>query len=130
MIIGGLMMLVALGAVGVAVGLPLAITVFFWMWPSCRPNRLAALSGLAGSALGMGVCAVVFVLPLMAVGWLRDDVRREWLPWMAMIATACAFGVVAGLPTLSVLGYIVGFFRSHNRRRRAEAAATAPAPAS
>ena len=123
MMVGGLMMLVFLGIVGFAFGLPLAITAGIWMWPGWRANRFAALSGLAGSAIGIGLCAVLFVLPLAAVGLLMNDARQGPPSWMAMIATACVFGVMAGLPALSVLGYIVGFFRSHNRRRRAEATA-------
>ena len=106
----GLLMILAVGAF--AAGAPVLATVVLFLVPRLRRYRKPAAAGCVGSMLGALACAVCVAVPLPFSGSDSSPVGNAI---DFVVAATTGFGVLVGLPAMSFLGYMAGFFRTLRR---------------
>lgn len=110
-------MLLLLGLhLGVWIALPVLVTVALSMVPRWRAQRQAAMAGLVGAGIGYGLAILLAVGSVAVARAFPGPTHAEGEGTRIAAGALGAAGFIgAGIPTLTFLGYALGF--AYRRRR-------------
>jgi hypothetical protein len=112
MAIVGLGFVLIFAVAAVSAGLPLLATAVFFLMPRLRRYRKPAVAGWVGSVLGALACGICVGVPLLFAGGDSSPVG-DGVGFV--VGATTGFGLLVGLPAMSFLGYMAGFFRTLRR---------------
>jgi len=126
MILSVMAMLLFAGVLAIGCGLPLVVTALFWVVPRWRRYRWAASWGWCGSVIGLVACAALIAVPMLLLGVEPGTGGQGGVLRAPLMVLGGFPAAVVGLPAMSFLGYVAGFFRHLRRRQRATDAVATP----